>query len=331
MKSLLTYLKDFKKAKIMVVGDIIADEFLVGKPERLSREAPVLILRRNDQKILPGGAANAAYNISSLEGVTHLVGVVGEDRSGKKLKKILVENNINITGIFSTKNRPTSLKTRVLAGGEQVVKQQVVRIDHLEQEDISKKLQDKIILHIKNNISEIDGLLLSDYGNGLFSSEMKKSLINLGREKGKFVAVDSRYDLLEFEGASLATPNLEEAGNAVGKKLKTQKDVIKAGEKLIKTLKLDNLLITQGSEGMTLFSKNEKHEHIPVANFSEVYDVTGAGDTVIGALVLGLAAGVPISKAVRLANYAAGIVVRKSGVAVVNPAELKKEVIENEK
>ncbi len=331
MSNLLKYIDELENAKIMVIGDIIADEFLIGRPERLSREAPVLILRRNRQKILPGGAANAAYNISSLKGDINLVGVIGEDLPGEKLKDILEKNNIDISGIFEAKNRPTSLKTRVLAGGNQVVKQQIVRIDHLEESYISEKLQKKIIDNLRKNINKIDGVLLSDYGNGIFTSKLKKEVIKITRENEVFTAVDSRYDLLDFKNASLATPNLEEAGNAVGKTLKTQKDVIKAGKKLIKELKLENILITQGSEGMTLFDKTGSYNHIPVANFSEVYDVTGAGDTVIATLLLSLAAGVPILSAVRLANYAAGIVVRKSGVAVVKPEELRKEVLNNEK
>ncbi|MGM0411035.1 MAG: bifunctional heptose 7-phosphate kinase/heptose 1-phosphate adenyltransferase [Bacillota bacterium] len=331
MSNLLNFIDKFEDAKIMVIGDIIADEFLIGRPERLSREAPVLILRRNKRKILPGGAANAAYNISSLKGNINLVGVIGNDLPGKRLKDILEKNNIDISGIFEAKNRPTSLKTRVLAGGNQVVKQQIVRIDHLEESYISENLEEKILDNLRKNINKIDGVLLSDYGNGVFSSKLKKEVIKIAGENDVFTAVDSRYDLLDFKKASLATPNLEEAGNAVGKTLKTQKDVIKAGNKLIKELDLENLLITQGSEGMTLFNNKGSYNHIPVANFSEVYDVTGAGDTVIATLVLTLAAGAPILSAVRLANYAAGIVVRKSGVAVVKPEELRNEVLNNEK
>ena len=296
----------------------------------MSREAPVLILRRNKQKILPGGAANAAYNISALKGKIKLAGVIGYDDTGEKLKDILVDKNIDIAGVFKSKNRPTSLKTRVLAGGDQVVKQQIVRIDHLKNGGISKKIEDKIFSNLKENISKLDGILLSDYGNGVLSADLKNRIINFADKKGVFTAVDSRYDLLDFKGANLATPNLEEASRAFGKELENQREVIEAGKTLINKLNLDNLLITQGSEGMTLFNKNGDYEHVPVANFSEVYDVTGAGDTVIGSLVLSFAAGASISEAVHLANYAAGIVVRKSGVAVVTPEELKREVFENE-
>ena len=331
MKNFLKYLENFKNTQIMVIGDIIADEFLIGRPERLSREAPVLILRRNNRKILPGGAANAAYNISALQGKIKLAGVIGYDNTGKKLKEILKEKNIDISGIISSKDRPTSLKTRVLAGGDQVVKQQIVRIDHLKNGEIGEKLEDEIFNKVKENIKDIDGILLSDYGNGVLSSKLKDRIINFARKNDVFTAVDSRYNLLDFKGANLATPNLEEAGKAYGKELESQQEVIDAGKTLIKKLDLDHLLITQGSEGMTLFNHKGDYEHVPVANFSEVYDVTGAGDTVIGTLVLSYAAGASISEAVHLANYAAGIVVRKSGVAVVNPEELKSEVFENEK
>mgnify|MGYP000102448082 CR=1 FL=1 len=330
MKNFLKYLENFKNTQIMVIGDIIADEFLIGRPERLSREAPVLILRRNNQKILPGGAANAAYNISALEGKIKLAGIIGYDNTGERLKEILINKNIDVSGVFKSKNRPTSLKTRVLAGGDQVVKQQIVRIDHLKNGSISDKLEEKIFNKVKENISETDGILLSDYGNGVLSSNLKNKIINFANKNGVLTAVDSRYNLLNFKGASLATPNLEEAGRAFGKELKNQDEVIKAGKTLIEKLDLEHLLITQGSEGMTLFNKYGDYEHVPVANFSEVYDVTGAGDTVIGTLVLSFAAGASISEAVEIANYAAGIVVRKSGVAVVTPEELKKEVFVNE-
>lgn len=330
MKNFLKYLENFKKTQIMVIGDIIADEFLIGRPERLSREAPVLILRRNNRKILPGGAANAAYNISALRGDIKLSGVIGYDNVGEKLQEILVEKNIDISGIVKSDDRPTSLKTRVLAGGEQVVKQQIVRMDHLENKCITKKIEKKIFAKLKKYIDEVDGILLSDYGNGVLNSQLKYDIINFARDHNTFTAVDSRYNLLDFKGASLATPNLEEASRAFGKELENQDDVIKAGQSLIKKLDLEHLLITQGSDGMTLFNENGNYEHVPVANFSEVYDVTGAGDTVIGTLVLSFAAGASISEAVELANYAAGIVVRKSGVAVVTPEELKKEVFANE-
>jgi rfaE bifunctional protein kinase chain/domain len=330
MTQISKYIDQFIDKRIMVVGDIIADEFIVGRPERLSREAPVLILRRQMRNIMPGGAANAANNIISLQGKVDLVGIVGTDHSGKSLLNILEEKSIDTTGIISDPARPTSLKTRILAGGNQVVKQQVVRIDNLDQNPVGSKIEKNVVDNVLEKINQIDGLLLSDYGNGLFTPSLKQRLIQIGRKHNKFVAVDSRYNLVDFKGATLATPNLEEVGQAVGRELRTQSEVVAAGREIIEELELNYLLITQGSEGMTLFKRDGYYNHIPVANFSEVYDVTGAGDTVIGTMVLALAAETGISSAMKLANYAAGIVVRKSGVATVLPEELRKEVIENE-
>ena len=331
MTKLDEYINDFRNNKVMVVGDIIADEFIVGRPERLSREAPVLILRREKRNILPGGAANAANNIISLQGEVDLVGIIGDDYSGRNLLDIMKEKGIDTTGIISDKVRPTSLKTRILAGGDQVVKQQVVRIDHLDQDPIGYEIKKQLINKVKSKIDQVDGLLLSDYGNGLFTSDIIHKLIQMGKAHDKFVAVDSRYNLMEFKGATIATPNLEEAGLAVDRELITQSDVVTAGREIIERLNLDYLLITQGSEGMTLFRQEGDYIHVPVANLSEVYDVTGAGDTVIGTLVLALSAGIDFESAVKLANYAAGIVVQKSGVATVLPGELRDEVLENEK
>ncbi len=315
----------------MVIGDIIADEFIVGQPERLSREAPVLILRHQGRQILPGGGANAGNNIRSLGGEVRLVGIIGEDHPGHNLKSILEAKKINTEGLIIDKNRPTSLKTRVLAGGDQVVKQQVVRVDHLDTDDINRDLENNLLSYVNQNLDQIDGLLLSDYGNGIFTERVKEELIKMGKEQSKFIAVDSRYDLLGFEGTTIATPNLEEVSYALKEEIEGQSDVIKAGFKLIKKLKSKYLLITQGGEGMTLFTEDGNHTHVPVANYSEVYDVTGAGDTVVGTLILALGAGADPVKAMKLANYAAGIVVRKNGVATVSPRELKEELVVNEK
>ncbi|MFW6409450.1 MAG: bifunctional heptose 7-phosphate kinase/heptose 1-phosphate adenyltransferase [Halanaerobiales bacterium] len=331
MKEDLTqYIDNFSQQRIMVIGDIIADEFIVGRPERLSREAPVLILRRHNRQIKPGGAANAAYNICSLEGKVRLVGIVGKDSPAHLLREKLKAGGINIESILVEKNRPTSLKTRILAGGDQVVKQQVVRIDHLDRKKINTSQEDRLLKEVMNNIDSIDGMILSDYGNGLFTPRIKQSLIKIAKKNDKFVAVDSRYDLLNFKGATVATPNLEEAGRAVGRELASHREVIEAGQEILELMDLKYLLLTRGSDGMTLFSSGGETVHIPVANFSEVYDVTGAGDTVIGTFCLALASGAKAVDAMNMANFAAGIVVRKSGVAAVKPEELYKEVKDDE-
>ena len=330
MQSLISYIDEFSSRKILVLGDLIADEFIEGSPERLSREAPVLILRQQKRKILPGGAANAANNICSLGGNVLTMGLVGDDEPGQTLLKTMNDRGIDVTSVIRDSTRPTTIKTRVLAGGKQVVKQQIVRIDHLDNTELSYKNQEIFFSRFNNMIEDIDGVLLSDYGNGVFSKELVKKIIKKAEENGVFTAVDSRYNLMDFRGVKAATPNLEEAGRIVGDSLVSQNDVVKAGNFILDKMKLEYLLITQGGDGMTLFEKGGSPRHIPVANFSEVYDVTGAGDTVVGTFLLALISGARPMEAVHLSNYAAGIVVRKSGVATVTPLELKKEVLEDE-
>ncbi|MFW5999075.1 MAG: bifunctional heptose 7-phosphate kinase/heptose 1-phosphate adenyltransferase [Halanaerobiaceae bacterium] len=330
MNDLVSYINKFKTRSILVLGDIIGDEFIEGNPERLSREAPVLILRQQERRILPGGAANAGNNICSLGGDVKILGLVGKDESGRALLDCMQEKGMNTSRILKTGSRPTTLKTRVLAGGKQVVKQQIVRIDHLDSSPVGRDCERIIIERFHKLVDDIDAILLSDYGNGLFTSAVIEEVLMTADELGKIVAVDSRYSLPDFRGASIATPNLEEAGIVVGREIKSQREVEEAGKIILGEMDLDHLLITQGGDGMTLFAGRKNPVHIPAANFTEVYDVTGAGDTVVGTLVLALASGASPLGAVRLANYAAGIVVRKSGVATVSPEELKEVVKEND-
>ena len=328
-EELIKYIEKFKEQNIMVIGDLIADRFVIADPDRLSREAPVLILKHKKEKILPGGGANAAANIASLGGKVELLGITGDDSSGKALKEELKQRKVNTAGILTDNSRPTAEKTRILAGGEQIVRQQVVRVDKVESADISPELETKLHSHLEEEIGNVDAVLFSDYGNGIFTLKSCRKLVRTASENDKISAVDSRYQLKLFSGAFIATPNLEEASAVYGEELITQSDVEKAGVEMRKNLDLQYLLITQGGDGMTLFAPQDKIEHIPAANFSEVFDVTGAGDTVVGTLILAAAAGAPLEIAIRLANYAAGIVVRKSGVASVTEEELIREVVKN--
>lgn len=328
-EELLGYIKQFNSKKIIVLGDIIADKFIIAAPERLSREAPILILKHQEEKVLPGGAANAAANIASLGAEVDLMGIVGTDKAADSLKSELKKREIKTEAIFSDSERPTAEKTRILAGGEQIVRQQVVRVDKLENFDISQQLTKKLSEALKFKMAKSDAVLFSDYGNGIFNSKTTANFVEIAAEADKDSAVDSRYQLSEFKNAVIATPNLEEVSAVYGKELKSQKDVEKAGLKLRRDLKLKYLLITQGGEGMTLFAPGDKVDHIDAANFTEVFDVTGAGDTVVGTVTLALAVGAPAGAAIRIANYAAGIVVRKSGVASVSSEELVEEVKKN--
>lgn len=321
----------FKNKKMMVIGDIIADEFIIGEPERLSREAPVIILRHQGRDILPGGGANAASNIASLGGMVSLVGVIGEDRTGEDLSCVLQDQGMDISGLITTPDRPTAVKTRIIAGGNQVVKQQVARIDHFDETLINKETEESLLDFISKEIVNYDGILMSDYGLGVFTDKIKRGIVELADIYNKFTAVDSRYNLLDYHGVSIATPNLEEAGQALDCCLLNQNEVIEAGLELINKMQSNYLLITQGGDGMTVFTAEGNYKHIPVVNYSEVFDVTGAGDTVVGTILLALCSGMDIYQAMEVSNYAAGIVVRKAGVATVNPVELKEEVKNSEK
>lgn len=328
-KDLVKYIKKFREQKIMVLGDLIADKFIIADPERLSREAPVLILKHQEEKILPGGGANAAANIASLGAAVNLLGVVGDDPAAEALKTKLEASAVNTEGILTDASRPTAEKTRILAGGEQIVRQQVVRVDKIKNSDISPEIAAELLDYLAANIQKNDAVLFSDYGNGIFNQQTTSQFVKIAAEAGRDSAVDSRYQLPQFKGSFIATPNLEEAAAIVGRELKNQSELEKAGLKMRQELELNYLLITQGGAGMTLFAPGDKIAHIPAANFSEVFDVTGAGDTVVGTLILALAAGAPVEIAIRIANYAAGIVVRKSGVAAVTAAELIREVNKN--
>lgn len=325
---LIKYINKFEQQKIMVLGDLIADKFIIADPERLSREAPVLILQHQSEKILPGGGANAAANLASLGAEVDLMGVVGSDLAAQALKEELERRKIMTTGIIKDCERPTAEKTRILAGGEQIVRQQVVRVDKVKSFDLNPKLVKELETYLKAKIEASDAILFSDYGNGIFNSKTTAHFLEAAADK--ISAVDSRYQLEAFKGALIATPNLEEAAAIYGSELANQAEVEKAGLQMRADLDLKYLLITQGGAGMTLFGPNSTVDHIAAANYSEVFDVTGAGDTVVGTLTLALAAGAPVEIAIRIANHAAGIVVRKSGVATVTKTELIKEVKKND-
>jgi len=325
--SLLTKLLD---KNILVIGDIIVDEFIFGRPARVSREAPVIIMEETDREVSPGGAANAAANIASLGGKAELLGLVGGDNYWGRLKKNLSAREILCSDILVNNRMHSAVKTRVVAGGEQVVSQQVVRIDNTMGLEVSSRERERLLSSLTAKISSIEAIILSDYGLGLFNKSFNQKIISLAQEEEVPVLVDSRYQLLDFVGATIATPNLEETARLRGAEISDQQEVIRAGKSLLKDLQSQYLLITQGSEGMTLFFKEGNYQHIPVENKVEVYDVTGAGDTVVATLALALGAGFDIITAVELANKAAGIVVSKPGVATVKPEELV-QVMANEK
>lgn len=315
-------LKDFKKARILVIGDLILDCYIWGKVSRISPEAPVPIVEVTNDTFMLGGAANVAYNIAALGGKATVVGVAGRDRAGKILREILDEKGIG-TAIFDD-SRPTTMKTRVIAHN-----QQIVRFDKEDKTKISERVFRDVKGFLKEAVSDYDAVIVSDYKKGIVSPELMKVILAAAGSKGKFVAVDPKVGHFHlYKGVSLVTPNLTEASHGSGIEIKDEKTLQKAGETLLKKLSCKAVLITRGEEGMSLFEKG-KVVHIPTAA-RHVYDVTGAGDTVIAAFALAYVSGAALEQAAIIANHAAGIVVGEVGAAVATPERLS-EALSNKK
>jgi len=321
---LIKIVESFPKLTITVLGDLVADEFVFGEISRVSREAPVLILKHRDRTVVPGGGANAVYNLADL-GVNVLpVGVVGTDEPGKLLIKAFRHKHIPVSGVLKDKTYTTVTKTRILAGMTHSSRQQVVRVDREPAEEPNQHLKRELILAAVEYGRASDAILVSDYGYGAATP----AIVNAVRQKGRFdrlpITLDSRYRMLDFAGlANAATPNEPEVEEALGITIgQDWARLVKAGELLMSRQKLDSLVITRGRDGMVAFNKRHKPIDIPIHGSDEVADVTGAGDTVIATFTAALAAGASTEEAAHLANYAGGIVVMKRGTATASQGEL---------
>jgi len=310
-------LDGFSKVKVLVIGDIMMDRFIWGKVSRISPEAPVPVVVVEKETFLLGGAANVVNNVHSLGGKVALCGVVGDDEMGQRIIKELTEMGIGINGVFVEQGRQTTVKTRVVAH-----QQQLVRIDR-ETTDLTKVFTLRNLSEfLKVNIDGFDGIILSDYGKGLLTRELIRITIRRAREAKKFILVDPKQkNFFFYKGATVVTPNTVEASVALGIPIIDLSSLKKVGRMLLKRLRCDVLVITRGEEGMAIFEPNQEPVLVPTVG-KEVFDVTGAGDTVIGTMALALGTGAGVIDAARLANYAAGIVVGKVGTATVNPQEL---------
>ncbi len=307
----------FSEARIMVVGDLILDEFIWGKVDRISPEAPVPVVWVDRESYMPGGASNVANNIASLGAKVDLVGIIGSDDRGGILKSELDQRGVTTDGIAVDRSRPTILKTRVIAH-----KQQMVRIDKEITDSVPKRILSKIINYIEKRIKDIDILIIEDYGKGLITPELLKRIVPLAKRYKKTIAVDPKEDHLSFyKGVTLITPNAQEASRATGIKLHSKRTIEETGRALLKKLKCKMALITLGEQGMVLFKEHKRPHFIPTIA-QDVYDVSGAGDTVISAFSLSLASGAKDVEAAHIANCAAGIVVGKVGIEVVTQDEL---------
>ncbi len=319
---LLRIVRAFAGKRVLVVGDMVADEYITGAPLRISREAPVLILGHRGQYTVPGGATNPGVNARTLGAEVFLAGVIGDDVSGERLRGKLSEQQIHMEGLVSEVGRPTSTKTRILAGDTQLVQQQIVRVDLIDGSELSDACKQHIISYLKAMIPTVDALILSDYENGVISPDIIETAIPLAREHNKVITVDSHGDLIRFQGVTALTPNQPEAEATLGQSITDRHSLEAAGAELLKRTNAQGILITRGSEGMSLFEHGQEPLHLPASNLTEVFDPTGAGDTVAATFTLALAAGACMSAAARLANIAAGLVVRRVGNATNTPDEL---------
>lgn len=325
---LLSLISDCRQKRVVVFGDLIADEFVYGRIARVSREAPVLILEYDTTEILPGGAGNAANNVASLGGHARLVSLLGRDEAGRRLFNEL-PGRIERAGLVRPAGYRTPVKTRILAGGIHSAKQQVVRIDRFASEPVTDAQRAQAEKALTRAVKDADAVLISDYGSGLvqprFITALAASLKS--RKRPVPILIDSRYALTRYRGLTACTPNESEVEAVLGVRIDDNKAVLeRAGRALLTRTRMDCVLITRGSRGMALFEPGKKTVHIPIFGSDQIADVTGAGDTVMATMTLALAAGASFEAAARLANYAGGLVVMKRGTATVSAAELRRAV-----
>ncbi len=317
-EQLFQMLELFSQARVLVVGDLTLDEFLTGQVERISREAPVLILRHETTRQVPGGGANAVYNLAKLGAQVKVVGLLGKDDQGRSLLQLFESAGINTDGILIAPDRPTVTKTRISGHSRQSVTQQIVRLDRKSDELPDPDLQEQIVEYIRQQIETVDAVICSDYGDGVFTQSVILAALSHPR-----TIVDAQKQIQRYQGAMLFTPNLPEAEQAVGYAITSPDSLRQAGQDLLALTQAQQILITRGEEGMSLFDRNGTEHHIPAFNRTKVFDVTGAGDTVVTALTLGLTAGASFWEAAVLGNLAASIVVRQFGTSTTTPSEMK--------
>jgi D-glycero-beta-D-manno-heptose-7-phosphate kinase len=308
---------EFSRVKILVIGDLILDEFVWGDVSRISPEAPVPVVWVKSESFMPGGAANVANNIASLGARVYIAGVAGNDERAGILKEGLVEKGIEISGVIVDDSRPTTLKTRVIAHH-----QQVVRIDREKIDGLANEVSDRIIAYVDKVIDEMDAVVIEDYGKGVISAGLLRRILSIAKRKKKIITVDPKEEHFSYyKGVTAITPNHHEASQAAGIKVKDEASILEIGKKLLKKLKCEAVLVTLGENGMQLFEKNGAVTYIQTIA-QEVYDVSGAGDTVISTFTLGLSTGMTTKDAAYVSNIAAGIVVGKVGIAVVTQEEI---------
>lgn len=314
--------KGFDGKRIAVIGDMMLDGYFWGDVKRISPEAPVPVLEVEDEFFRFGGAANVAYNILTLGGIPIPVGVIGNDTYGSIFSSLIKEKNIEDDGIIIDNERPTTTKTRVIANN-----QHVVRIDKESKAYINHKIESKILAHIENLLNKLDGIILQDYNKGILTPSLISNIISIANKKNILVTVDPKFDnFFEYKNVTVFKPNRKETETVLGIRIKSDKDISSAGRNLLQKLNSKYVLLTLGEEGIAVFERGDKERRMPTKAI-KVADVSGAGDTVISTLTLGLAAGADIYEACFLANYAAGIVCGEVGIVPIEKELLFKTVL----
>jgi rfaE bifunctional protein kinase chain/domain len=321
-QELLRLIPRLANRHILVVGDLFLDEYVLGEATRLSREAPIPVLEFLRRFYVPGGAANPAHNICALGGQATAIGLIGRDSEGAQLLAELRQVGIDPAGVVADESRPTTTKTRIMAQGSLRFPQQVARIDRVERRALNGPVEAGLIAQVQRWVPQADAVLVSDYQSGVTSPSVVRAVLSAARQQGKLCAVDAQGSFDKYVGFHLLKANRQEAEAAVGRQLCTEEDYHQASAALLDQLGAQAVVITRGAEGLALMGRDEGYHHLPAANRSEVFDVTGAGDTVVAVAALALVAGAEPLVAARLANYAAGLVVRKLGNAVTTAEEL---------
>jgi D-glycero-beta-D-manno-heptose-7-phosphate kinase len=324
--------REFPQCRVVVVGDAVADQFLYGEISRVSREAPVLILRHERTETLPGGAANCAANLAALGAQTALVGVVGRDQAGRALLETLGARGVDCGGIISAPAQPTVTKVRILAGHAHSTRQQVIRVDYEGAPLADAETKAQLAAQVRAACAAADAIIISDYNYGVACAEVLDA-VRAARQRAPAmpVLVDSRFRLLDFAGFTTATPNEDEVEHVLGRRLTDEATLDAAAADLCARLGYHALLVTRGPNGMLLHERGRAPLHIATVSAREAVDGTGAGDTVIATYALALARGASFADAAHLANYAGGLVVMKRGTASINQQELLSSVLQSSK
>jgi len=309
----------------LIVGDSIADKFLTGSIARVSREAPVFILRHESTETVPGGAANCALNLAALGANVSLISLAGADDSGNALRDKLSAAGVNVDGLVLSEKVQTTTKVRILAGHAHAAKQQVIRVDYEDAPLKDTTVRDAVLAHLKNALAAADAVIVSDYNYGLVDQHATELVREAQRAKNIPVLVDSRFRLSDFSGFTAATPNQDEVEQVLGQSISSMEQLESLAGQLRNELQYDALLVTRGRRGMMLFTDDDAPLHIPAVG-AQAVDGTGAGDTVIAAFAIALASGASFAEAAHLANHAGGLVVMKRGTASITAAELEHSV-----